>query len=264
MRGPERGDIDSEAAQTRTFPRTTHDVRLCLIVEDEPTSARLARAAIDALDAFSLNVHSLAEASRALEEWPIDLAIVDLGLPDGSGLDFVRELRDICTCPILVCTGSADRQTVMEAASAGANDYALKPVDVRSLSERVRTMVGRVPARWEPWTDVASRTGMSRAEYEGAVETYAADLHDLAARFGREEGVDESLLESVVSRAADLGHLSLAPDLERERAHPSSGGVPSRLLRAARSAELMLKSHRQGAGPLAWRPDPAGASAGDR
>lgn len=241
-------------------PETTHVVRLCLIVEDEPTSARLARAAIDELDAFSLNVHTLAEASRALEEWPIDLALVDLGLPDGSGLDFVRELRDICTCPILVCTGSADRRTVMEAASAGANDYALKPVDVRSLYERVRTMVGRVPARWEPWTDVSERTGMSRAEYDDAVERYAAELDDLAACLGREEEVDETLLERVVSRAADLGHRSLASALERERAHPSAGGVASRLRRAARSAELLLKSHRQGAGPLAWRPDPAGTS----
>jgi DNA-binding response OmpR family regulator len=248
--------LDVDSADVRSYRGSTSipdDVRLCLILEDEPTSARLARAAIDEIDAFSISASTLADATRALDEWPIDLAVVDLGLPDGNGLDFVQELRSICSCPIVVYTGSADRETVAAAVAAGANDYRLKPVDVRDLSTRVRSLMARIPSPWESWSETAARTSMSRAQHDAAVEAYAADLVDLAERHEAGGPVEEGALDEMLARAERLGHRSLAMALERERARPSKQGVSGRLRRAARSAELLLKGRHQGAGPLPLR-----------
>ncbi len=76
---------------------------------------------------------TLAEARRALAQGKIDVALVDLGLPDGSGLEIVRDIQEHSVSEIVVVTGNASLETAVEALRLGALDYLVKPVDVSRL-----------------------------------------------------------------------------------------------------------------------------------
>ena len=72
---------------------------------------------------------SLAEARRLHEETP-DVVLVDLHLPDGSGLDAAQRPRSCAPTEIVVITGQASVDTAVEALRRGASDYLVKPVDI--------------------------------------------------------------------------------------------------------------------------------------
>jgi len=72
-----------------------------------------------------------------------DLAILDLGLPDRDGLDFIREVRAFSTMPVLVLSARADEQDKIDALDAGADDYLTKPFGVGELVARLRAMLRR-------------------------------------------------------------------------------------------------------------------------
>ncbi len=90
---------------------------------------------------------SLREA-RALEE--ADLWLVDLMLPDGSGIDFVREKRKTSTMPILILTALDGEDSIIAGLKAGADDYIVKPFRAGELLARVDANLRRVlPERYE-------------------------------------------------------------------------------------------------------------------
>jgi two-component system KDP operon response regulator KdpE len=72
-----------------------------------------------------------------------DLAILDLGLPDGSGTDFIRAVRAWSSMPIVVLSARSDEQDKVEALDAGADDYLTKPFGVAELLARVRASLRR-------------------------------------------------------------------------------------------------------------------------
>src|SRR5262245_52502520 len=76
---------------------------------------------------------NLAEARKLLAEETIDLAILDLQLPDGSGIDLVYELQDRPDLEVLIITGHGSVDSAVEALKGGAIDYLTKPVDLRRL-----------------------------------------------------------------------------------------------------------------------------------
>ncbi len=77
-------------------------------------------------------------------EYPIDLAIVDLGLPEISGLDLIRELREKGkTYPILILTARDRWQDKVDGLSAGADDYVVKPFHFEEVTARVSALLRR-------------------------------------------------------------------------------------------------------------------------
>jgi len=77
-------------------------------------------------------------------EYPIDLAIVDLGLPEISGLDLIRELREKGkTYPILILTARDRWQDKVDGLSAGADDYVVKPFHFEEVTARVNALLRR-------------------------------------------------------------------------------------------------------------------------
>ena len=77
-------------------------------------------------------------------EYPIDLAIVDLGLPEISGLDLIRELRQKGkTYPILILTARDRWQDKVDGLSAGADDYVVKPFHFEEVTARVHALLRR-------------------------------------------------------------------------------------------------------------------------
>lgn len=72
-----------------------------------------------------------------------DLVILDLGLPDGDGTDFIRAVRGWSSLPILVLSARAEELDKVEALDAGADDYLTKPFGVSELLARVRVALRR-------------------------------------------------------------------------------------------------------------------------
>jgi DNA-binding NtrC family response regulator len=130
-----------------------------LYVEDDPSAGRLLRA-IGERQGFAVEVTPTGhEALKAHATRPCDVMVVDLGLPDGTGIDVIRRVREReLDLPIVVLTGSQEPQDVVQAMKAGATDYLFKPFDVAE-GARVLEEAARAAARQRElgrlWTDLA-------------------------------------------------------------------------------------------------------------
>jgi two-component system KDP operon response regulator KdpE len=71
------------------------------------------------------------------------LIIVDLGLPDGDGKEFIKEIREISKIPIIVLTARHDEKEVIKALDFGADDYMTKPFSVNELIARIKANLRR-------------------------------------------------------------------------------------------------------------------------
>jgi two-component system KDP operon response regulator KdpE len=114
-----------------------------IVIEDEPQIRRFVRAA---LEAEGWQVHEADTAKRGLADAGTrkpDLLIVDLGLPDGDGLDVIRDVRSWSNVPIVVLSARSDEADKIAALDAGADDYLTKPFGVGELMARVRANLRR-------------------------------------------------------------------------------------------------------------------------
>jgi two-component system, OmpR family, response regulator PhoP len=125
-------------------PGRRTDVRV-LVVEDEPRlREQLAHELRRAGYTVDVAVDG-AEGFYALTEFPVDLAIVDLGLPKLSGLDVIRQARAHGRrVPVLVLTARDRWQDKVEGLQAGADDYVTKPFQVEEVLARVQALLRRV------------------------------------------------------------------------------------------------------------------------
>ncbi|WP_342620538.1 two-component system response regulator KdpE [Rhodoferax sp. GW822-FHT02A01] len=116
---------------------------VAILIEDEPQIRRFVRLA---LEAEGWQVHEADTARRGLLDAGTrkpDLLVVDLGLPDGDGLDLIRDVRAWSNVPIVVLSARADESDKIAALDAGADDYLTKPFGVGELLARVRANLRR-------------------------------------------------------------------------------------------------------------------------
>jgi len=115
-----------------------------LIVEDEQA---LREQLAERLRAEGFVVDAVADGEEGRffgAEYPIDLAIIDVGLPGISGIELVRELRkQEVAYPILILTARTRWQEKVEGLEAGADDYMIKPFHVEELLARMRALLRR-------------------------------------------------------------------------------------------------------------------------
>ncbi|MGO9780401.1 MAG: response regulator, partial [Streptosporangiaceae bacterium] len=114
-----------------------------LVVDDEPQILRALRINLRVRQYEVLTAASGAEALEVAGHHPPDLVILDLGLPDLSGMDVIHGLRGWTTVPIVVLSGRADSTDKVEALDAGADDYVTKPFSMDELLARMRAAVRR-------------------------------------------------------------------------------------------------------------------------
>jgi len=114
-----------------------------LVVDDEPQILRALRINLRVRQYDVFTAASGAEALAVASRHPPDLVILDLGLPDLSGLDVIQGLRGWTTVPIVVLSGRADSADKVEALDAGADDYVTKPFSMDELLARMRAAVRR-------------------------------------------------------------------------------------------------------------------------
>lgn len=114
-----------------------------LIVEDDPPTRKRLEAAVAAIPNLRLvgSTGSAREARAALGATP-DVMLVDLGLPDGSGVDLIRDARRLAASTrAMVITVFADEQHVMEAIKAGAQGYLLKDGSAEYIGHSIEELV---------------------------------------------------------------------------------------------------------------------------
>jgi len=119
-----------------------------LLVEDNPGDARLIREMLKEPGAAGFRIENAARLDEALKRaaaGPVDAILLDLGLPDNSGLDTLREVRARCPAvPVVVMTGLNDEETGVEAVQQGAQDYLVKgQTDAVLLARSLRYAIER-------------------------------------------------------------------------------------------------------------------------
>jgi DNA-binding response OmpR family regulator len=115
-----------------------------LVVEDERRISELIKAALERAEFVVDTVRVRADAREALANTPYDAAILDLGLPDGDGLDLLAELRPAGNhIPILILTARDAVEQRVLGLDAGADDYLVKPFAMSELIARTKALLRR-------------------------------------------------------------------------------------------------------------------------
>jgi two-component system, OmpR family, KDP operon response regulator KdpE len=109
-----------------------------LVVDDEPPIRRLLRTTLTAAGYRVAEAETAAAGLRSLAVEKPDLVILDLGLPDHSGLELIGEIRKASRVPIVVLSARHDERAKVAALDLGADDYVAKPFGMAELMARLR------------------------------------------------------------------------------------------------------------------------------
>ncbi len=117
-------------------------LRVALVEDDLSFQDSFAAAVAAAGDmVLAGTAHNVAQATRLLAGEPLDILVVDLGLPDGSGIDVIRAAHLAWPeCGIMVSTTFADDRHVIPSIEAGATGYLLKDSSARTMAEEIRCL----------------------------------------------------------------------------------------------------------------------------
>lgn len=172
-----------------------------LIIEDDPSLRRSLAATLKAAKYHAVEAQTAAEGLRWVAHYKPDLILLDLGLPDGDGLDLIGQLRPANTIPILVLSARDAEQTKVAALDLGADDYVTKPFGLDELLARIRA---------------AMRHAVQVMGAEPVVRTGGLEI-DLGARIVRRDGAEIDLspkeYELLAILALNVGKVTLRDQL---------------------------------------------------
>ena len=139
--------VDMSTSALKLSPRPQGSV---LLVEDDPA---LAIELQDYLSSEGFEVHwvSGVQAAEDALQASFDLLVIDLNLPDGTGVDLCTRLRPYLRSGMVICSGNSERSLKIEMLRAGADAYLLKPIDPEELAATLSSVQRRLgPARPSP------------------------------------------------------------------------------------------------------------------
>jgi two-component system, OmpR family, KDP operon response regulator KdpE len=122
----------------------TGDGQRILVVDDEPQIVRALKVILRGAGYSTEQAESKEEALNAVSVHPPDAMVLDLVLPDGSGVDVCTEVRSWTSLPIIVLSAVGDEREKVRALDAGADDYITKPFGTDELLARLRAALRRV------------------------------------------------------------------------------------------------------------------------
>lgn len=123
---------------------TAADLPSVLVVDDEAPIRLFLRSSLEAKGYRVAESDSLTSARLQVAAQAPGIVLLDLALPDGDGVEFVRELRIWSSTPIVVLSARGTEQDKVAALDAGADDYLTKPFGVSELLARLRAAVRRI------------------------------------------------------------------------------------------------------------------------
>ncbi len=147
-----------------------------LLVEDERQIRRFVRTAMEAEGWQVAEAETLKQGLIEAGTRKPDLVVLDLGLPDGNGVDFIRDFRAWSSVPVIVLSARVDETDKIAALDAGADDYLTKPFGVGELLARVRATLRR-KAPSEPGSGVFRFGDIAIDQVNRAVTRDGARVH---------------------------------------------------------------------------------------
>jgi len=137
---------------------------LALIVDDESDIRELLELTLTRMAVDTRSAADLRQAREHLAVERFDLCLTDMRLPDGSGIDLVREIQQYhAQMPVAVITAHGSMDSAIEALKAGAFDFVTKPVELQDLRDLVHTALRLRGSRPAPQEDAPRLLGDSRA-----------------------------------------------------------------------------------------------------
>ncbi len=131
------------ASETAAMTEAPKRARLVLLVDDDPTMRAAVRQTVSPLCDAVVEAGTVADCVKAAREASPDLIVLDLGLPDGDGLDALRSVRTFSTVPIIVLSGRESEEDKVALLDAGADDFVTKPFSSAELAARIRSNLRR-------------------------------------------------------------------------------------------------------------------------
>src|SRR5579864_3122373 len=121
-----------------------------LVVDDEPQILRALQTSLRGAGYEVETADSAESALAAAAMRPPEAVILDLVLPDGTGIDVAREFRTWSSAPVIVLSAVGEEREKVAALDAGADDYVTKPVGIDELLARLRAVLRRTAPSGEP------------------------------------------------------------------------------------------------------------------
>lgn len=163
-----------------------------LLVEDDLELANGLMRALEQSNIAADVAHTAATALAACQTTPYQAIVMDLGLPDGDGLDLLRQLRrEGIAAPVLILTARDELQDRVQGLDAGGDDYLVKPFALVELEARVRALLRRGHSLspllrfGSVELDMASKTATVEGQYLDLTAKELAVLEYLMQRSGR-------------------------------------------------------------------------------
>jgi DNA-binding response OmpR family regulator len=156
-----------------------------LLVDDEPAITESLAYALGRAGFDTSTAGTLSEADARMEDDVHDLVVLDLMLPDGNGLDWLRALRQHSRVPVIILSSHDDAVEHVVALEMGADDYIDKPFSPREVVARVRAVLRRVQPEPQTTADARLRLDADRREAwaDGALLNLSRTEFDLLAVF---------------------------------------------------------------------------------
>ena len=200
-----------------------------LIIEDEPDIRKTLEYNISREGYEVISASSLSEGREKLESASFSLLLLDLMLPDGSGLDLCRELKQdksLSSMPVIILTAKDDEVDKVVGFELGADDYVTKPFSVRELILRVKAVLKRGERKsdnmevqrqfGELKIDVDSHEVFINDDHVSLTALEFKLLHQLVDRRGRVQSRDQ-LLSDVWGYSSDVTTRTVDTHIKRLR-----------------------------------------------
>lgn len=215
----------------------TENKPLVLLVEDEDAMRKFLRTTLGLEGYRLIEVTTIREAQMAAATHHPEIILLDLGLPDGDGLDFIRSIREWSRVPILVLSARARESDKVNALDFGADDYVTKPFSVSELFARMRVALRHARAASGGTEEATVNVGPLKVDFtrrevfvDGALVRLTPTEFRLVALFARHPGrvlTHRQILREVWgARAPEQAHYvrvfmaQLRRKMERESARP--------------------------------------------
>ncbi|MGV0991221.1 MAG: response regulator [Mycobacterium sp.] len=176
-----------------------------LVVDDDFRVAHMHAGIVEALPGFTVvgTANTLAAARKAE---PVDLALVDVYLPDGSGIDFVRELHG----DAMVLSAATEAETVRAAMSAGALSYLVKPFAPTELAARL--------SGYARYRRILAGRNLSQEEIDAALDALRPRVAPQQALAAAPSPTKDLVLEALAAAEAPLSAAEVAAAIGVSRA----------------------------------------------
>ena len=190
-----------------------------LIIDDEETLCYFLKESLEEKGYEAETVHTAGEGLKQLARRDADLVLLDLKLPDGEGLDVLREIRKADDgLPVIVLTGHAAVESAVRAMKLGAHDYLEKPINLAQLSSSVADVLNSSPRKQvttkAPDAEAEARSAAAEEpEVEDEVETEPGQGIEQRAALSRKIRRLERELEEALALAAISGDLLQSTDV---------------------------------------------------